>query len=212
MLGVTPTLKLALFQASEDGWAAGMNANLQKIDSELTGAVNKLNDRARKVEVNLSLRTVDFIQAVDVHNRAYVTSLEDAKTAAVNELKTYIDSILAEPITRAQDNQSAILEGIALERGRLSDLERKIEQAFLDARNHVDTLFGELNTELSSNITIIVNMRDALQALLNQLAEEINEHVSDYNNPHQVTFDQAGGQESLVYVRDPARDAHYTPD
>jgi len=212
MLGVTPSVKLALFQASEDGWAAGMNANLQKVDSELTGAVNKLNDRARQVENGLALRTVGFIQAVDTQNRAYVSSLETAKTVAVNEIKTYIDSLLTEPLARAQDNQTAILEGIATERARLDDLERKIEQSFLDARTHVDTLFGELNTELSSNITVIVNMRDALQALLNQLAEEIGTHVGDYNNPHQVTFDQAGGQESLVYVRDPARDAHYTPD
>jgi hypothetical protein len=212
MLGVTPSLKLALFQASEDGWAAGMNANLQKIDTELTSAVSKVNDRAREVENNLALRIIGFVQAVDAQNRAYATNLEAAKTEAVNQIRTYVDSLLAEPITRAQENQTAILEGIALERARLTDLERKIEQSFLDARSHVDTLFSELSTELSSNVTVIINMRDALQALLNELAGEINTHVSDYNNPHQVTFDQAGGQESLVYVRDPARDAHYTPD
>lgn len=211
MLGVTPFLKLGLFAASEDGWAAGMNANLQKIDAELTSSINKMTDRARAVENAVALRMVEFVQAVDANSKLYVTKLEAVKTAALAEIKAYIDNILAAPIARAEENQIAILNGIQNERSRLDELESKIERAFVDAQSYVDSLFNELSNQVSSNIVNIVNMRDSLQGLLNQLAAEINSHIKDYNNPHQVTFEQSGGQNALIYVKDPSRDAAYSP-
>lgn len=202
-------LRLNTFLDSANNWADGMNQNMVSVDREVTRIHQDSVERALDIETAIAARASEILQLVQQATGDYSTTAASIRDNAVSELKVYIDALMDPHIQVALANQNTIFAALADTQSRLDALETVINEEFNRVEAIVVSLYSNLSTDLDSKLAEVQSMRAQLVDLVNNVAETLSEHVQDTDNPHRITFAQAGGAEAVKYVADPSKDIRY---
>jgi hypothetical protein len=205
----TPALSLYVPAPGENGWAEGMNNNLSLIDNGITAINNDLVAQAGNIETQLAARSAEIATTMAAANASFAEIAEAVKADLVNQLKTYINTLLGGVAVTASGNMAAVMSSIQSEKARLDAAEALINTSFATESQKIDTDWAALDTQLGGLGTAASEMAATLTAELNLLASGMASHLTSTGNPHRVTFQQVGGSAALRYVADSTKDKRY---
>lgn len=202
-------LGLETFAPGSTGWGTGMNNNMRTIDTQMTVLNNRSRDTATDVEKTVAKHTATIMRLLQESTADYTLNAEVVKTAAVTEIKSYVDSLLEPHIQSALNNQQAVTDVITTLRSTLDTLAAQITTAFNTLEETINASYSDLTSSLNTKYSSVQTMRDQLLAQLNTIALKVDDHLTNLDNPHRVTFEQAGGSAAVKYVADTNRDGRY---
>ena len=209
MANTNGLLHLDTFYNGQNTWASGMNKNMVSIDNEITRIHQDVTDRATEIEAAIAARTTEVLALVQSATADYTDDAETIKAAAVIELKSHIDSIITSYISQAVANQDSISSAVVSVQTRLTALEASVSTEFSRIEAIITSLYSNLDSDLDQKLADVQNMKDQLMDVLTNIAATVSTHIQDVDNPHRVTFLQAGGAAAVTYIADSERDSRY---
>jgi len=207
--GFTPTLKLALFSASEDGWAASMNANIRRLDTELGAIVDQVNAKIDTIEQQIAARYQDLQYSLQTQTDEYIGRLDAAREDTYDQLRTYFEAVIRPTLNTFLVDIGAITTDaqVQITKGQLAitTTETSISQMF----DEINTKFGALLREIQTEAAYVDSNKAALEAKLNEIDAALNAHENDKNNPHEVSASQLLDLGQLILYQPHASDAQF---
>lgn len=201
--------KLGLSVFEGRGWGPSMNRNFRKIDAYVTQYYQSAQTRAADVEAVVASYSAAILAELQNATGDYAQKAELLKTQIVEEVKSYIDGVLQPHIQAANANRTTVLAVIDDLRDQIQTLENLITQRFSEVESTLNTNFTNVESDVASKYSSIQAMRDQMLDLLNGLATRLDAHLTDQENPHRVTFEQAGGASAVKYQANEDKDGRY---
>ena len=205
----TQTLKLALFSASEDGWAAAMNTNLRRLDSELTTVVETVDGKIDTVESQIASRYQDLQVALQNQTDEYLTRISRAREESFTQLSTYFQAVFQPTLVQFLTDISALQQSVTTQITASETTRQATITAVNDMFTEIDSQFAAIQAQMNEEAAVVTANKEALETLLDAVSAAIDSHANNKNNPHEVTGTQLGDlDDTIVYRADP-NDAAY---
>ena len=201
-------LGLNVFADGNSGWGVATNKNMKTIDGSISLLQAMAQKRATDIEKSVAAHSADILSLVQEGGADFASKAEALKAAITIELKEYIDTLIDSHINRSLANQTSVVDSITTAQTQLGELEDQINTYFTGIESSINTRFNDVNDDLTDRYNSVVVMRDQLLGLLNALALKLDAHINNRENPHRVTFAQAGGGGAVKYKAS-ANDGRY---
>ena len=205
----TPTLKLALFGASEDGWAAAMNANMRRLDSELTAVVNQTNGKINVIEQQIAARYQDLQTSLETQTTEYLSRISRAREETYTQLSQYFATVVQPTLQQFLTDVNDILTSI-------NNQITSAEQTRVATETSVDNMFAliasrfdSIGTRITTESNYVDANKEALESLLNAASAAIDAHANRADNPHEVGGSQLGDLGSVITYQSHPNDAAF---
>ena len=202
-------LKLQLFAEGTVGWGNAINENTKLTDQKMTLLTARAKNRTTDIEKSVAAHSAEILALIQEKGANFTIKAEALKAAIVLELKDYIDSLINTHTARALANQEAAQAVVATLRTEIAALDDLINSHFNTLENTINNRFSTLSTDLQTKYASVQTMRDQLLTILTAIANKLDLHIQDRENPHRIDFDQTGGSAALTYIANEEKDKRY---
>lgn len=207
--GYTPVLKLALFSPSEDGWAAAMNANIRRCDSELASVVSQVGGKIDVVEAQIAARYLDLQNSLSLQTTEYLSKITRAREETYDQLRVYFETVLDPTMTQFLADVNAIAVAADTQIANSEATRVATDQAVDDMFALINSRMESIDTRITIESEAVAVNKEVLEDAINAASANITSHSNDQNNPHEVTGAQLGALGSVIVYQPHPNDAEF---
>ena len=205
----TPVLKLALFNPSEDGWAAAMNANIRRLDSELDSVVRQVDGRINVVEAQIAARYVDLQESLSLQTTEYLSRVNRAREETYDQLRTYFETVLSPTMVQFLTDVNTIIASTNTQIASSEATREDTEQSVTDMFALINSRFNTIDARIDTESQYVDSNKEALETQLNAASVAIDDHANRRDNPHVVTGSQLGALGTVIIYQSHPNDAEF---